>query len=379
LVHKFDIYFFMAWTNVPLKRYTPAMKNFTHNSLPARVVFGKGSIASLGEEIDRLGAKRALFCCTPGREDEVSKLLAPLDNMSAGLCAIAEQYVPLPMVEVGREIAKEREADCVVSYGGGTSVGLAKAIALELEIPVISAITTFSGSETTDLQAILTDGLRVGFKSNWMLPRTIIYDPETAMGVPLSIMIPSGVNAIAHGVEAFYAQGATPVNSLIAGEGIGALASALKRMSSGEDGVEARGDGLYGAWLCGTSLGSAGVALHHKFAHVLGATFGLEHSMAHTVALPHSVAYTTAGAREAMQGIATALGESSKEAATVLYELNVAIGAPTSLKEIGMPEEGIEKAAKMISDDPYPNPVPVEYALIRAMIEDAWHGRPPTV
>ena len=369
----------MAWTNVPLKRYTPPMKNFTHNSLPARVVFGKGSIASLGEEIDRLGAKRALFCCTPGREDEVSKLLAPLDNMSAGLCAIAEQYVPLPMVEVGREIAKEREADCVVSYGGGTSVGLAKAIALELEIPVISAITTFSGSETTDLQAILTDGLRVGFKSNWMLPRTIIYDPETAMGVPLSIMIPSGVNAIAHGVEAFYAQGATPVNSLIAGEGIGALASALKRMSSGEDGVEARGDGLYGAWLCGTSLGSAGVALHHKFAHVLGATFGLEHSMAHTVALPHSVAYTTAGAREAMQGIATALGDSSKEAATVLYELNVAIGAPTSLKEIGMPEEGIEKAAKMISDDPYPNPVPVEYALIRAMIEDAWHGRPPTV
>ena len=101
--------------------------------------------------------------------------------------------------------------------------------------------------------------------------------------------------------------------------------------------------------------------------------------MAHTVALPHSVAYTTAGAREAMQSIATALGDSSKEAATALYELNVAIGAPTSLKEIGMPEEGIEKAAKMISDDPYPNPVPVEYASIRAMIEDAWHGRPPTV
>jgi maleylacetate reductase len=355
------------------------MKNFTHNSLPARVVFGKGSIASLGEEIDRLDAKRALFCCTRGREEEVSSLVAPLDNLSAGLCAIAEQYVPLPMVVEGRQIAKEREADCVVSYGGGTSVGLAKAIALELEIPVISAVTTFSGSETTNLQAILTNGLRVGHKSDWMLPRTIIYDPETAMGVPLSIMIPSGMNAIAHGVEAFYAQGASPVNSLIAGEGIGALASALKRMSCDPDDIEARGDGLYGAWLCGTSLGSAGVALHHKFAHVLGSTFDLEHSMAHTVALPHSVAYTTAGAREAMQSIATALGDSSKEAATALYELNVAIGAPTSLKEIGMPEEGIEKAAKMISDDPYPNPVPVEYASIRAMIEDAWHGRPPTV
>ena len=353
------------------------MKNFVHNSLPARVVFGEGSIASLGEEITRLGSKNALFCCTPGRKNETSDLIARLDNISAGLCPIAEQYVPLPMVEEGRAIARERKADCVVSYGGGTSVGLAKAIALELEIPVVSAVTTFSGSETTDLQAILTDGLRVGYQSDWMLPRTIIYDPETTMGVPLSIIIPSGVNAIAHGVEACYAQGTTPVNSLIAIEGIGAMASALKKITSGQDSIEARGDGLYGAWLCGTSLGSAGVALHHKFAHVLGSTFNLEHSMAHTVALPYSVAYTTAGAPEAMQKIAAALGERQNSAARALYDLNITIGAPTSLKEIGMPEEGIEKAAKMISSDPYPNPVPVEFAPIRSMIEDAWHGRPP--
>lgn len=353
------------------------MKNFIHNSLPARVLFGKGSIASLGKEIVRLDAKSALFCCTPGREREVKSLISPLGNISAGLCPIAEQYVPLDMVKEGRRIAKDRGADCVVSYGGGTAVGLAKAIALELEIPVISAITTFSGSETTNLQAILTDGVRVGFKSDWMLPRTIIYDPETAMGVPLNIIIPSGVNAIAHGVEAFYAQGATPVNSLIAGEGIAAMASALRRISSGEDNIEARGDGLYGAWLCGTSLGSAGVALHHKFAHVLGSTFGLEHSMAHTVALPYSVAYTARGAPDEMKQIAKALGSPNKTAATALYELNIEIGAPISLKDIGMPEEGIERAAQMISDEPYPNPIPVEYAPIRAMIENAWHGRAP--
>ena len=353
------------------------MKNFIHNSLPARVIFGIGTIASLGEEIVRLGAQKALFCCTPGREKETENLITPLNNISAGLCPIAEQYVPLPMVEEGRRIAKQRKADCVVSYGGGTSVGLAKAIALELEVPVVCAVTTFSGSETTNLQAILTDGLRVGYKSDWMLPRTIIYDPETAMGVPLSIMIPSGVNAIAHGVEACYAQGATPVNSLIASEGIGAMASALKRLASGQDNTESRGDGLYGAWLCGTSLGSAGVALHHKFAHVIGSTFDLEHSMAHTVALPYSVAYTTPGAPEAMRMIATALGATHKSAASALFELNQTIGAPTSLKEIGMPEDGIEKAAKMIADAPYPNPVPIEFDPILSMIEDAWHGRAP--
>ena len=355
------------------------MKSFTHNSLPARVVFGPGKISSLGVEIERLNVKSVLFCCTPGRNKEVRRLTSSLNNVSAGICAIAEQYVPLPMVKEARNIAKQNNVDCVVSYGGGTSIGLAKAISLDLEIPVISAVTTFSGSETTDLQAILTDGVRIGYKSDWMLPKTIIYDPETAMGVPLEIMIPSGINAIAHGVEAFYSKGASPVNNLIAGEGIRSLASALTRMSSGDDNIEARGDGLYGAWLCGTALGSAGVALHHKFAHVLGSTFGLEHSKAHTVALPHSVAYTTNGAREAMRQISAALGDEKKEASLALYELNQRIGAPTSLKEIGMPMEGIDIAAKMISDDPYPNPVPIEYEGIRRMIEDAWNGRAPNI
>jgi len=353
------------------------MKSFIHNSLPARVIFGNGSIQLLGDEITKLGAKSPLFCCTPGRENESKFLIESLNLVNAKLCPIAEQYIPLPMVKEGRRLAKKHRADCAVSYGGGTAVGLAKAIALEQEIPVISVVTTFSGSETTDLQAILTDGLRVGYKSEWILPKIIIYDPEAAMGVPVEILIPSGVNAIAHGVESCYSQGATPVNNLIAGEGISAMASALKRISSGEDNSNARGDGLYGAWLCGTSLGSAGVALHHKFAHVLGSTFALEHSMVHTAALPYSVAYTAPGAPEAMKHISAALGSNGTPAATALYELNKEIGAPTSLKEIGMPLEGIEKAARMIAENPYPNPVPVKYDLIFSMIEDAWHGRPP--
>ena len=353
------------------------MDPFTHVALPARILFGPGTIKSLGAEIDRLGLKSVLFCCTPGRKEEVGQLVGYLNDVDAEICDIAEQYIPLPMVERGRVIAKQNDIDGVVSYGGGTAVGLAKSIALDMEIPVISAVTTFSGSETTDLQAILTNGIRVGYKSDWMLPKTIIYDPETAMGVPLKIMIPSGINAIAHGVEAFYSQGATPVNSLIGGEGIKSLASALRRMSSGNDDVVARGDGLYGAWLCGTALGSAGVALHHKFAHVLGSTFGLEHSKAHTVALPHSVAYTAPGVPEAMHQISKALGDENKDAATALYELNVSIGAPTSLKELGMPFEGIDQAAKMISDSPYPNPVPIDYKPIKEMIIKAWNGGPP--
>ena len=353
------------------------MEAFQHTFYPGRVLFGPGSISKLGGEIKLLGAERVLFCCTPGRRIELEAIIAPLDNLKVGICDIAEQYVPAHVAEKGQDIARETNADCVVSYGGGTSVGLAKAIALKLDIPIISAVTTYSGSEMTDLQAILTDGKRIGYQSPSMLPKTVIYDPEKSMGVPLKILIPSGINGIAHGVEAFYSQGTSPVNRILAGEGIKSLSSALRLLSSGKDSIEARGDGFYGSWLCGVTLSSAGVALHHKAAHVLGNTFGLEHSLVHSMVLPHSVAYNRKGIGSVIEGISAALGDKNKDAAQALYELISEIGIPTALKSLGMPREGVDLAAKMIAEAPYPNPVPIEFNRILKMVEDAWEGRPP--
>ena len=353
------------------------MEAFQHTFHPGRVLFGPGSIKKLSEEIKLLNAERVLFCCTPGRRKELETIIAPLDNFKVGVCDIAEQYVPAHVAKKGQKIAKETNADCVVSYGGGTSVGLAKAIALKLEIPIISAVTTYSGSEMTDLQAILTDGKRIAYQSPSMLPKTVIYDAEQSMGVPLKILIPSGVNGIAHGVEAFYSQGTSPVNRILAGEGIKSLSSALRLLSSGKDSIKARGDGFYGAWLCGVTLCSAGVALHHKAAHVLGNTFGLEHSLVHSMVLPHSVAYNRAGISSVMEGISAALGDKEKDAAQALYVFISEIGIPTALKSLGMPKEGISIAAQMIAESPYPNPVPIEFKRILRMVENAWEGHPP--
>ena len=351
------------------------MQEFTYSSEPSRIVFGAGKVAALKEEIEALGATNVLFCCTPGRREEVERLAATVGDLSAGVCAVAKLYVPIEVAEEGRRMAREVAADALVSYGGGTAIGLAKAIALELDIPLISVVTTFSGSETTSMQGMLENGAKVMYKSPRMLPKTVIYDPDLTVGLPVAVAIPSGINAMAHAVEAFYAEGANPVSSINAEEGIRAMASALPRIADNPADVEARADGLYGAWLCGVPMVTTGVALHHKACHVVGGSFDLPHAETHTVILPHATAYNAKAASDAMARIAGALG--AEEAAVGIFDLLQRIGAPTALKDLGMPEDGIDKAAEAIVAQPYFNPRPVELGPVKAMLEDAWHGRRP--
>jgi maleylacetate reductase len=187
--------------------------------------------------------------------------------------------------------------------------------------------------------------------------------------LPAKFAATSGMNAIAHAVEGLYAVDGNPVVSLMAEEGIRALATALPKGKEGQD------EALYGAWLCGTVLGSAAMALHHKLCHVLGGTFDLPHAETHTVILPHATAYN-ANSEEAMQRITRAL--QSPHAAQGLYDLAKKLGAPLALKDIGMSEEGLDKAADIAVANPYPNPRKLEREAIRKLLDDAYHGRRPT-
>tara|TARA_B100000676_G_scaffold183737_1_gene180675 strand:+ start:233 stop:1303 length:1071 start_codon:yes stop_codon:yes gene_type:complete len=349
---------------------------FVYTSQPSRIVFGAGTLAQLADEVTALGGERVLFCCTPGRKSEVEEIAAGFQDRLAGICDIAKLYVPVEIVAEGVEIARAAKADCLVSYGGGTAVGLAKGIALELDIPIVAVITTYSGSETTSMQGMLDGGAKKMFKSPRMLPKTVIYDPDLTAGVPLNVLVPSGVNAMAHAVEAFYAEGANPVSSIIAEEGLRAMATALPRLADDPSNMEARADGLYGAWLCAVPLVTTGVALHHKAAHVVGGGWDLPHADTHTIILPHATAYNRDAAPEAMQRIARALG-ADDDAPGAIFDLLKRSGAPTALRDLGMPEEGIAKAADLIASAPYFNPSPVERAPVLAMLEDAWHGRRP--
>jgi maleylacetate reductase len=348
---------------------------FTYVSLPTRVVFGAGAIAQLPAEVDALGAKRALVLSTPGRAADARRLTASLGPRVAGLYDRAVMHVPVEVAEDARRVAKELGADCCVAVGGGSTVGLGKAIALTSGLPVLAVPTTYSGSEMTPIQGFTEKGLKRTQRDPRMLPKTVIYDPELTYGLPVATSAASGMNAIAHCVEALYAANANPVVSIMAEEGIRALAAALPRIVNEPQDAEARSDALYGAWLAGVTLGSVAIGLHHKLCHTLGGTWNLPHAQTHAVVLPHAARYNRDAAPEAMARIARALG--APDAPTGLYDLGVKLGLGMRLADLGMPDAGLERAAQLASESPYPNPAPLTREGILALLRAAQAGRRP--
>ncbi len=351
------------------------MLTFTYEQLPIRVVFGAGSFDRLAEEVGRLGLKRAMILSTPGQRRLADEAAKRLGVATAGIHAEAVMHVPVETARAARETARRLAADCVVAIGGGSTIGLGKAVALDTGLPVLAVPTTYSGSEMTSIYGVTDGGVKRTGRDRKVLPRVVLYDPALTVGLPAKISGPSGMNALAHCVEALYAQDANPITSLMAADGIRALARALPVVVKEPLDLEGRSDALYGAWLAGSALGMVAMGLHHKLCHTLGGSFSLPHAEVHTVILPHAVAYNRAAAPAAMRIVAEALG--AEDAARGLYDLAKALGAPLSLGQIGMPADGLDRAAKLATENPYYNPRPVEYAGIRQLLEDAWHGRRP--
>lgn len=351
------------------------MKSFVYTGLPARVVFGAGTLEHLEREIEMLGSSRALVLCTPQQRDQAQVVADRLKTRCVGIFDRAVMHVPIETAREAREQARALEADCAVAVGGGSTTGLGKAIALESSLPILAIPTTYAGSEMTPIYGLTQGGLKKTGRDARVLPRTVIYDVDLTLSLPPALSATSGMNAIAHAVEALYAQDANPIMSLLAQEGIRALSSGLPGVVKKPQDIEARSQCLYGAWLCGAVLGSVGMALHHKLCHTLGGTFNLPHAETHTVVLPHAVAYNRAAAPDAMRAAARAIG--ADDAAQGLYALARSLGAPLALKDIGMREADLDRAAQLATESPYYNPRPVEYGAIRQLLEDAYHGRAP--
>lgn len=352
------------------------MKPFIYENLPMRVVFGAGSLAKVAEEIQRLDARSALILCTETQRAGAEKVAALLGEHAAGIYDRAQMHVPLETAEEARRLAETLGADCCVAIGGGSTIGLGKAIALTSSLPIIAIPTTFAGSEMTPIFGITEQRLKRTGRDSRVLPQSVIYDPALTATLPARIAATSGINAIAHAVEALYAQDANPIISLMAEESIRTLALSLPRVTNDPANAEAASDALYGAWLAGACLGAVGMALHHKLCHTLGGTFNLPHAEMHTIVLPHSIAYNRTAAPEAMERVSRALG--GVEAASGLYDLAARLGAPMSLAEIGMPRDGLEAAAKLATENPYYNPRPIDRAAIFELLTNAYHGHRPT-
>ena len=351
------------------------MRNFVYNQLPGRVVFGAGSIDDLPREIERLGAKRALVLSTPEQQVQAEDVARRLGERCAGVFPRAVMHVPIEVARAARAEAARLGADCAVAIGGGSTTGLGKAIALESSLPILAIPTTYAGSEMTPIWGITEGGAKKTGRDARVLARTVIYDPMLTVGLPVALSATSGMNAIAHAVEGLYAQDSNPIMSLMAEEGIGALARGLPRVKANPQDLDARSECLYGAWLCGAVLGAVGMALHHKLCHTLGGTWNLPHAETHTVVLPHAVAYNAPAVPDAMTRAARALG--TTHAPQGLYDLAQSLGAPVALKAIGMPEGELDRAAELATTAPYWNPRTVERAAIRRLLDDAYAGRRP--
>ena len=352
---------------------------FTYEAAPSRVVFGVGSLEKAPEEIERLAAKRVLILTTPGRKKLGEELAAHLGANAAGVFSGAVMHVPAETAEAGRAEASRLQADCYIAIGGGSATGLAKAIAVVTGNPILAIPTTYSGSEMTPTWGLTERGIKKTMRDARARPKTAIYDPALTISMPAALSATSGMNAIAHCVEALYSQEASPIISLVAEEGIRALAKSLPVVVKEPSNMEARSLAFYGAWLGGTALGAVSMALHHKLCHVLGGTFNLPHSETHTVLLPHATAYNAVAAPEAMKRIARALGVNggAGSAAQGLCDLETAMGAPLSLASIGMKREGLDHAAELAVKTPFYNPRKLTTEGLRTLLEDAFEGRLP--
>jgi maleylacetate reductase len=346
--------------------------NFTYVALPTRVVFGAGSAGQLATEVERLGARRVLLISTPGRAEMVKRLSKGL--ALAGVFDQAVMHTPIEAVRQARELAASVRADCCVALGGGSTIGFGKAIALSSELPVVAVPTTYSGSEMTTIWGISEGGAKKTGRDPRVLPKAVIYDPELTLELPRAVSAASGMNAIAHCAEALYAHDGNPVISLMAEEGIRALAGALPPLIAQPGDLRFRTEALYGSWLAGMTISTTSVALHHKLCHILGG-FGLPHAETHSIVLPHAVRYNQHAAPEAMARIQNAL--SRPDAAKGLYDLETRLGLAMRLADLGMPEADIERAARLAVEAPYPNPRKVEYEPVLRLLRDAYEGRRP--
>ncbi|WP_410648710.1 maleylacetate reductase [Amycolatopsis sp. cmx-4-54] len=343
--------------------------SFVYDALPMRVVFGAGGIGQLPEEVRRLTLRRVLVLSTPEQRDLAERAWDLLGDSAVGIFDRARMHVPTDTVAAAEESAKELGADGCVAIGGGSTIGLGKALALRQGLPILAVPTTYAGSEMTPIWGITDNARKQTGRNRSVLPRTVVYDPDLTRSLPAGISATSGLNALAHAVEALYAPDVSPVIAAMAEQGVRDLAAALPAIGKNPADPAARAAALQGAWLCGACLGATTMGLHHKLCHVLGGKLDLPHAETHSVILPHVAAFNLPAAPRARAALARALPDDDPVAA--LNSLTHRIGAPHRLSALRVRESDLPAVVDEVLADPYANPRPVGRAELERLLAEA--------
>ena len=349
--------------------------HFQYTGLPHRVLFGVGCVAQVAAELNQAGIHRPVLLCSRRGRSEIQPVLSAAGVALAGTFDAVRMHVPQATRQAAVALAEVSRADGAIAFGGGSAIGIAKILARDLGLPYLAIPTTYAGSEMTPIWGSTEHGVKRTGKDLKVLPRAVIYDPRLTLDLPAAIAAASGLNAMAHCVEALYAQDANPLINAVAEQSIRLLGKALPEIVAGSHSIAARSEALQGAWLAGLALGSVGMALHHKLCHVLGGSFDLDHALTHSVVLPHALNYNRHAAPEALAAVARALNRADGPAG--LYQLARRLNLPAGLNDLGMPADSLDEAAALASRNPYYNPAAVTREGIRELLENAWHGRAP--
>jgi maleylacetate reductase len=344
---------------------------FIARTAAVRVRFGESARSIVVEELVALGCSRALVLSTPHQSALAEEFAETLGPLCAGVFPGAAMHTPVDITETALAFSGSVAADCYLAVGGGSTTGLGKALALRTDLPQIVVPTTYAGSEATAILGQTQDGRKTTITDPRVQPEVILYDAELVSTLPIGLTVASALNAMAHAAEALYARDRNPLSTVLAKEGLAAFLEALPKVRANPGDLTARSETLYGAWLCGTVLGQVGMALHHKLCHTLGGSFDLPHAETHAIILPHAIAYNATAVPELLEPLFDLMGGET------LHQFATRMNAPLALRDLGLSEGELDRAAQIATENSYWNPRPVEYRPIRALLQAAWEGSPP--
>ncbi|MEW2552077.1 maleylacetate reductase [Streptomyces zhihengii] len=340
-----------------------------HETHPSRVLVGPGARHRIPAEAERLGARRIVLVAAPSAAmaaDELAQALGPRLAARFGRPAV---HTPVAVTDEAMADVGRVRADCVVAVGGGSAVGLAKALSARTGMPQIAVPTTYAGSEVTPVLGETEHGVKTTRRDPAIAPGTVVYDPELTLTMPRELTLTSALNALAHAVEALWAPDATAVSDALATEAATGLLTALPVVIGDLGDLTGRARLQESAWLAGLCLAGTGMGLHHQLAHVLGGAYGLPHARLHALLLPHVMAFNLPAAPKA----AARLGRiTDDDPVAAVRRLAGAAGGPAGLGALGVPRDGLAGVAGQVAARPYPNPRPPEPAALLGLLEAAW-------
>jgi maleylacetate reductase len=344
------------------------MNPFSYKTHAVAVVFGKRTLVAIKESLPK-DKKVRMGVIASNRNAELVDEIGKLEHVEEVFhFEKVIQHVPRTLVDEAKTFFTNKKPDILFCLGGGSAIGLGKALALEIDTELWAAPSTYSGSEMTNIYGISNDGVKTVKRDDRVHPRLVIFDPFLSLNLPLELAIPSAFNAMAHLVEAVYASEGNPITQVLAQSGLNSFMTAFEDLlQKGVLTSEINEALLFGAYLGGKVLCEVNMGLHHKTAHVLGGNFGLEHSHIHTLLLPFVLEYQWSflqkEERDIFEGV---FGEKPYYEIRKLQE-NLNVGY--SLKKLGFEEKNINKAVDYLMEMSYANPAPLDKKRLIMMLE----------